>query len=133
MRPSESPHSSQDLTRRSALACGAALSLLSVLPRAAQADPNTAAASGVWTTLSGRLTNAQGQPVRAASLQFGPFNACTDADGRFFLNAELAADQPLSVQVTDRDRAWVERLRANPQWLRHGSQLSANLSLTLAG
>lgn len=133
MHPSDLPHTQLDLTRRSALAGGAALSLLSVLPLATHAAPNTGAASVVRAALSGRLTNAEGQPVRAASLTFGPFSARTDADGRFFLNAEVLADRPLSVQVAGQDGIRLARLRANPHWLRNDGQVSATMALTLAG
>lgn len=121
------------ITRRSALATGAALSLLSVLPLASQAAPQTAFALSDWATLSGRLTNAAGQPVRSATIRFGAFGARTDGDGRFFVDARIPADGPLSFDVTDRDGAHLGHLQADPQRLRSGDRVSASLSLALAG
>jgi hypothetical protein len=86
--------SSVAVSRRSVLVSGLALSVLSVPALAAlQADAQ-------HSVLSGRLTDAQGQPLRQAQVMVGAVATRTDGDGRFFMHVMLPAVAAVPLQIT---------------------------------
>lgn len=120
-------HTSTGVSRRSVLVSGLAVSLLTV-PVAA----NTLSEAKTCV-LSGRLTDALGQPLRQAQVGVTGAVTRTDGDGRFFMHAVLPTQATLALQILLQGESQAVEVLADVERSGLSERQDASVSLTMAG
>ena len=115
------------VSRRSVLVSGLAVSLLAA-PVAATTLPEAKTC-----VLSGRLTDAQGQPLRQAQVAVAGAVTRTDGDGRFFMHAVLPTQATLALQILLHGESQAIEVLAAVERSAVSERQDASVSLTMVG